>query len=86
MCSGVMTLPRERQHPFDPPDELKALPSISRMTYADGHLGWLVTGYAEARTLLADARFSNLPQHEHPPIEQRGRLAKALRSQHVAMP
>ncbi|MPZ81838.1 MAG: cytochrome P450 [Actinophytocola sp.] len=31
---------------------------LSRLRFTDGSLGWLVTGYAEARQVLADPRFS----------------------------
>ncbi|MFI6319277.1 cytochrome P450 [Nonomuraea sp. NPDC050556] len=81
-----MTLPRERQRPFDPPDELKTLPALGRMTYPDGHNGWLVTGYAAARAILAHPGFSNLPQHEHQPIAQRGKLVKALGERDIPRP
>ncbi|MFC0546328.1 cytochrome P450 [Kutzneria chonburiensis] len=48
--------------PFDPPTALGALRAeepLARMTYPDGHEGWVVTGYAEARAVLADSRFSS---------------------------
>ncbi|MEV0344389.1 cytochrome P450 [Nonomuraea sp. NPDC050680] len=74
-----LTLTTTRQRPFDPPDEIAELREqtpIHRMTYADGHLGWIVTGYAAARAVLADARFSNRPELIHPPIPARMQLAK----------
>ncbi|MGW4799485.1 cytochrome P450 [Nonomuraea sp. NPDC004297] len=67
-----LTLPTIRQRPLDPPDELKELrqqAAIHRMTYADGHQGWLVTGYAAARAVLASPHFSNTPDNMHPPID-----------------
>ncbi|MCF6472610.1 cytochrome P450 [Nonomuraea sp. MG754425] len=67
-----LTLPTIRQRPLDPPDELKELrqqAAIHRMTYADGHQGWLVTGYAAARAVLASPHFSNTPDDMHPPID-----------------
>jgi cytochrome P450 len=48
--------------PFDPPaalGELRAEEPLARMTYPDGHEGWVVTGHAEARAVLADSRFSS---------------------------
>ena len=75
-----LTLTTTRQRPFDPPDEIAELrqkAAIHRMTFADGHLGWLVTGYSAARAVLADARFSNRPEYMHPPIPARMELAKA---------
>jgi cytochrome P450 len=44
--------------PFDPPAELAELPAITRMTYPDGHVGWLVTSHELARAVLGDNRFS----------------------------
>lgn len=55
-------LPLTRSCPFDPPLELTRLREqrpVSRMTYPDGHEGWLVTGYEQARAILADRRFSS---------------------------
>jgi cytochrome P450 len=40
------------------------------MTYADGGQGWLVTGFAAARAILADPRFSVRPDHMRSPIAQ----------------
>ncbi|NUR92161.1 MAG: cytochrome P450 [Nonomuraea sp.] len=64
-------LPLEREDPFEPPAVLKELSGpLHRMVYADGRLGWLVTGYAEARAVLDDARFSNTSQGAAPPIKE----------------
>lgn len=52
---------QSRPRPFDPPDELKRMREerpISPMRFADGHGGWLVTGYSAVRAILGDARFS----------------------------
>lgn len=65
------TLPTDRHTgcPFDPPAELTALSDrpLRRMRYADGHLGWLVTGHAIARELLADPRISSRYELLHLP-------------------
>ncbi|MEV3860540.1 cytochrome P450 [Streptomyces sp. NPDC050095] len=48
--------------PFDPPRDLTRLREarpVSPLVFPDGHEGWLVTGHAEARRLLADTRFSS---------------------------
>lgn len=45
--------------PFDPPEEMARLRPLSRLLYGDGHVGWLVTGHALARQVLADPRFSS---------------------------
>ncbi|MEV4566473.1 cytochrome P450 [Nonomuraea sp. NPDC049419] len=66
-----VTLVTARQRPLDPPDEVTGLRrdgAIHRMRYADGHLGWLVTGYAAARAVLAHPHLSNNPEGHHPPI------------------
>jgi cytochrome P450 len=56
-----MKLPTERPAgcPFDPPAELAELRPLTRIEYHDGHIGWLVTGYALARAVAADTRFSS---------------------------
>lgn len=74
-----LTLTTDRERPLDPPDkftELRERGPVHRMRYADGHLGWLVTGYAAARAVLADPRFSNRPELAHPPIPARLELLK----------
>ncbi|WP_308312725.1 cytochrome P450 [Streptomyces sp. ISL-11] len=38
------------------------------MTFANGHLGWLVTGYSAARAVLSDPRFSARGELKHPPV------------------
>ncbi|MFJ7297233.1 cytochrome P450 [Streptomyces collinus] len=72
-ASPAVVMPTARQHPFDPPEELRSLQApgpIHRMTYADGGQGWLVTGYATAQAILEDPRFSVHPDHMHSPIAQ----------------
>ncbi len=57
--------------PFDPPAELGRLREqrpLTRMTYPDGHRGWLVTGYALTRAVLADRRFSSRYELAHYPL------------------
>ncbi|MEO3804134.1 cytochrome P450 [Nonomuraea sp. B1E8] len=80
------TLPMTRQRPFDPPDEVAELrqqASMHRMTYADGHVGWLVTGYAEARAVLAHPGFSNRPDKMHAPIPSMADLVGERRDRGV---
>ncbi|GAA2152711.1 MULTISPECIES: cytochrome P450 [Glycomyces] len=67
------TMPTERPagRPFDPPEGLAALREerpLSRMTYPDGHEGWLATGHATVRAVLGDARFSARTELQHMPI------------------
>ncbi|MEV0385449.1 cytochrome P450 [Nonomuraea sp. NPDC050643] len=67
----IDALPLEREDPFEPPAVLKELHGpLHPMTYADGRPGWLVTGYAEARAVLDDPRFSNTSQGAAPPIKE----------------
>ncbi|QFY08318.1 cytochrome P450 [Nonomuraea phyllanthi] len=69
-----VTFPIARQRPLDPPDEateLRQRAAMHRMTYADGHRGWLVTGYSAARAILAHPHFSNRAEVSHPPIPGR---------------
>ncbi|GAA3617217.1 cytochrome P450 [Nonomuraea rosea] len=62
-----MRLPihRDPRCPFDPPPELRGLPAMSRLEFADGHLGWLATTSAAARTVLSDPRFSARQELKH---------------------
>ncbi|MEU5866256.1 cytochrome P450 [Nonomuraea sp. NPDC047529] len=74
-----LTFPITRQQPFDPPEEATALRqqgAMHRLTFADGHLGWLVTGYSAARSILADPRFSNRPERLHPVVPARMQLQR----------
>ncbi|MFG6198133.1 cytochrome P450 [Nonomuraea sp. JJY05] len=75
-----VTMPTRRQRPLDPPQELEKWREeapVRRLRYADGHLGWLVTGYAAARAVMGDGRFSTRPELHHPTTPQIG--------QHLAM-
>jgi cytochrome P450 len=45
---------------------------VTRLRYPDGHLGWLVTGYAEARSVLSDARFSADSRYKRIPVHRPG--------------
>ncbi|MEV4017157.1 cytochrome P450 [Nonomuraea angiospora] len=62
-----MRLPIERNQecPFDPPARLRGLPPMARLEMADGHLGWLATTMAAARTVLGDPRFSARQELKH---------------------
>ncbi|MBS1879667.1 MAG: cytochrome P450 [Actinobacteria bacterium] len=55
-----IVLATARENLFEPPPELSALCAGGvprRLHYADGHTGWLVTSYEQARSLVADRRF-----------------------------
>jgi len=61
-------LPTTRQNPFDPPaevTEIREKARISRLKFADGHLGWLVTGHHQVREILGSPKFSNEPERFH---------------------
>ncbi|CCB71824.1 cytochrome P450 [Streptantibioticus cattleyicolor] len=71
--SEPVTLPLERPAgcPFDPPAELGRLREqhpLTPMTYPDGHVGWLATGHAVIRAILADPRFSSRYEILHYPF------------------
>ena len=56
--------------PFDPPEELGRIREqggLRRMVFPDGHVGWLATGHAAARAVLADRRFSSRYELMHIP-------------------
>ncbi|NBE56587.1 cytochrome P450 [Streptomyces boluensis] len=75
-AESAPTLPTDRRSgcPFDPPAELTALADrpLRRLRYADGHVGWLATGHAAARAVLADPRFSSRYELMHSPIPMAG--------------
>jgi cytochrome P450 len=57
--SDLPPLPSNRgDAPLDPPAGLRERGSLSRLAYADGKTGWLVTSHALTRQILADQRFS----------------------------
>ncbi|MEV6229197.1 cytochrome P450 [Saccharopolyspora shandongensis] len=62
---------RPADRPFDPPEglaELRGQAPLSRLSYPDGHEGWLVTSHALVREVLADPRFSARAELRHAPI------------------
>ncbi|MFE0027733.1 cytochrome P450 [Amycolatopsis sp. NPDC059021] len=63
MAQQAVELPMERTPgcPFDPPAELTRISdkaSLTPLSFPDGHEGWLATGHATVRSVLADPRFS----------------------------
>ncbi|HZE37617.1 MAG TPA: cytochrome P450 [Stackebrandtia sp.] len=68
-----LPIPRDAGCPFDPPGALTQLAAdrpIGRMTYPDGHLGWLVTDHALSQRVLADPRFSHRVELRHAPVQE----------------
>ncbi|MFI7119226.1 cytochrome P450 [Amycolatopsis sp. NPDC049868] len=66
-----LPLERPKGCPFDPPAELGTLRDehpLVRLTFPDGHEGWLATGHAIARAVLADPRFSARQELMHSPL------------------
>nr|WP_017578826.1 cytochrome P450 [Nocardiopsis valliformis] len=75
----LTAMPAQRRPgcPFDPPPELveaREHGPISRLSFPDGHQGWLVTGYELVRSALADPRFSSRKElmSHHPLIDYSG--------------
>jgi cytochrome P450 len=72
-------LPTKRSTPFDPPPALRdpatfsaaELGPVRPILMAGGRRGWLVTGYEEARAVLADPRFSADRSKADSPIRER---------------
>ncbi|MFC3448726.1 cytochrome P450 [Amycolatopsis speibonae] len=66
-----LPLERPKGCPFDPPAELGPLRDehpLVRMTFPDGHEGWLATGHAIVRDITADQRFSARQELLHSPL------------------
>ncbi|MEU1994251.1 cytochrome P450 [Nocardia gamkensis] len=67
--------------PFDPPPGLatiRARRPLTRMSFPDGHQGWLATGYREVRAVLADPRFSVRYEITHYPLADAGEIPPAV--------
>ena len=67
-------LPTARPNAFDPPTEITEIRDqarISRLEFADGHLGWLVTGHHQVREILGSPKFTNDPGIHHLPDKRR---------------
>ncbi|MGV9884539.1 cytochrome P450 [Streptomyces sp. NPDC003006] len=61
MSEKTVTFPQDRTCPYHPPaayEPLRTGPPLSRVTLFDGRSVWVVSGHAEARTLLSDGRLS----------------------------
>ncbi|HWC84052.1 MAG TPA: cytochrome P450 [Pseudonocardiaceae bacterium] len=55
-------LERGAEHPFDPPaarQRLRAESPVARVDLLNGAQAWMITGYAQARAVLADTRYSS---------------------------
>lgn len=77
----AVLLPTTKTHLFDPPSELGVLRAsrpLCRLRYADGALGWLVTSYELAKTVLKDQRFG-MDIDPRSPVADRA-LAEILRN------
>ncbi|MFF3847892.1 cytochrome P450 [Streptomyces sp. NPDC002328] len=71
--SPPIELPTRRPSAFDPPAALGRLRQddpVTPLAFPDGHVGWLVTNFSAARTVLADPRFSARQElHHHAPFD-----------------
>ncbi|MFE7552004.1 cytochrome P450 [Streptomyces gardneri] len=72
-AAAPVTLPTGRAAgcPFDPPvglAELREERPLARMTYPDGHVGWLAIGYSTVRAIMGDSRFSSRYELMHYPL------------------
>jgi cytochrome P450 len=60
MSQPLGTFPIDREARFLPPAPLREAVAVARprrLRFPDGHVGWLVGDYANARSILADRRF-----------------------------
>lgn len=79
---SIPGLPTQRPNPLDPPAEigsLRATDSMVRMTFPDGHLGWLATGHHAVRSVLASPAFSNRIELTHPVIPAKRLTGQSLK-------
>ncbi|MFC9438192.1 cytochrome P450 [Nocardia sp. NPDC057030] len=78
----LLSLPATRPAgcPFDPPTEyarIRERNPLTRMVFPDGQHGWLATGHAVVRAILADPRFSARAELLHSPLVDLGPLPPA---------
>ncbi|QIS22600.1 cytochrome P450 [Nocardia terpenica] len=71
--SPAIELPVERPpgRPFDPAAGLAAIRErepLTRLKFPGGHVGWLATGHAVVRAVLADPRFSSRSEYVRSPV------------------
>lgn len=62
---------RDPRCPFTPPADLarfRAEHPVAPLRFADGHVGWLVTGHDPASSVLSDPRFSTRPELKRSPL------------------
>lgn len=72
MASDIPPYPTPRDDPFRLPRELRDVSApVSRVRLWNGDPAWLVTGYAEARAVLTDRRFSSDPRQPGFPMVAR---------------
>lgn len=77
-AGGLPGFPMPRESPFHPPAayaQLRSTTPIARVQLWDGSTAWLVTGYEEARAILADPRVSSRRQHPGYPFATPARAA-----------
>ncbi len=70
-------VPWARTDKFDPPSvfaELRAKRPLAKMTYPDGHIGWIVSSYDLVREVLSDPRFSHSCEIGHFPVTHHGEV------------
>ncbi|MEV4894957.1 cytochrome P450 [Nonomuraea sp. NPDC055795] len=82
MTDSPVTLPMSRpdDRPWDPPTDLTRLREekpLWRMTFPDGHLGWLALSHELVRFIAGDARFSSRYELMHYPSADAGQLPPA---------
>jgi cytochrome P450 len=80
---GLLDYPLERECPYRPSSRTPRLREpgpVTRVRLYDGRTAWLVTGPAEARSLLADRRSSNRSDFpDYPVIDERHRHMRGTR-------
>ncbi|MFF2083287.1 cytochrome P450 [Nocardia sp. NPDC058176] len=74
----AFSMPTPRPGVIDPaPDPAHPRNELSRRVFPDGHHGWLATGHATVRAILADSRFSARTELLHSPLADLGPLPPA---------
>ncbi|MFF0493135.1 cytochrome P450 [Nocardia sp. NPDC004068] len=60
MTETLPSFPMDRaaDRPFDPPPRLREVETVGRVRIWNGATPWLITGFEDVRTVLADQRFS----------------------------
>ncbi|WP_394617216.1 cytochrome P450 [Lentzea sp. JNUCC 0626] len=83
--------PLTREDLFGPPGpgevaRIREVGRISRLRFADGHIGWVVTGHRQVREVLSSPKFTTGPDKHHPLDLRFHRVSSDGKTEHKVAP